>query len=139
MLEQLPPSPIAHLRRAFGRSYDINEEDRGEDTVVLRRIFDSRKPVIAAINGPAVGLGLTVTLAMDVRMGDSVPAGFVEEFTDTVNKRRFKEAYDLAKNDTSFLARVLTAGMSRLQYGIEDARETAMNTVESIRAGKGGP
>ena len=39
----------------------------------------------------------------------------------------------MAKNDNSFLARVLTAGMGRLQYGIEDARETAMNTVESIK------
>jgi enoyl-CoA hydratase/carnithine racemase len=35
---------------------------------VTRRIFDSHKPVIAAINGPAVGVGLTMTLAMDVRM-----------------------------------------------------------------------
>jgi biopolymer transport protein ExbB len=81
-------------------------------------------------------VALVVLLAMDVRMGDSVPPGFVEEFTDTVNKRRFKEAYELAKNDTSFVARVLSAGMARLQYGIDDARETAMNAVESIRAGK---
>ena len=36
---------------------------------VTRRIFDSHKPVIAAINGPAVGVGVTITLAMDVRMG----------------------------------------------------------------------
>src|SRR5262249_31382603 len=32
--------------------------------------------------------------------------------------------------------RVLMAGMSRLQYGIEDAREAAINAVENIRAGK---
>jgi biopolymer transport protein ExbB len=81
-------------------------------------------------------VALVVLLAMDVRMGDSVPPTFVEEFTDTVNKRRFKEAYELAKNDSSFVARVLSAGMARLQYGIEDARETAMNAVESIKAGK---
>lgn len=81
-------------------------------------------------------VALLVLLFMDLRMGDSVPPAFVEEFTDTVNKRRFKEAYELAKQDNSYLARVLTAGMGRLQYGIEDARETAMNTVESIRAGK---
>jgi biopolymer transport protein ExbB len=81
-------------------------------------------------------LALIVLLAMDLRMGDAVPPAFVEEFTDTVNKRKFKEAYDLARQDNSYLARVLTSGMSRLQYGIEDARSTAMNTVDSIRATK---
>lgn len=35
---------------------------------VTRRIFDFNKPVIAAINGAAVGVGITMTLAMDVRM-----------------------------------------------------------------------
>lgn len=45
---------------------------------VTRRIFDFNKPVIAAINGPAVGVGITMTLAMDIRI--SVPntkMGFV--------------------------------------------------------------
>src|SRR4029079_5125839 len=32
------------------------------------RIFESTKPVIAAINGPAVGVGITMTLPMDVRL-----------------------------------------------------------------------
>ena len=32
------------------------------------RIFESKKPVIAAINGPAVGVGITMTLPMDVRI-----------------------------------------------------------------------
>lgn len=81
-------------------------------------------------------IALIVLLVMDLRMGDSVPPAFVEEFTDTVNKRKFKEAYDLARQDNSFVARVLAAGMGRLQYGIEDARDTALNTVESIKAGK---
>jgi enoyl-CoA hydratase/carnithine racemase len=45
---------------------------------VTRRIFDSHKPVIAAINGPAVGVGLTMTLAMDVRMASAgTKMGFV--------------------------------------------------------------
>ncbi len=79
---------------------------------------------------------LVVLLLIDLRLGAAIPSGFVEEFTELVNKRRFKEAYELAKNDGSFLARVLSTGMSRLQYGIEDAREAAINMVETIRTGK---
>jgi biopolymer transport protein ExbB len=81
-------------------------------------------------------VALIVLLAMDLRMSGAIPPGFVEEFTDTVNKRQFKAAYEMAKGDPSFLGRVMTAGMSRLQYGIDDAREAAFNMVESIKAGK---
>lgn len=85
----------------------------------------------------SIGLvALIVLLAMDLRMGVAIPPGFVEEFTDTVNKRKFKEAFDLARNDNSYVARVLTAGMGRLQYGIEDAREAAYNMLETIKASK---
>lgn len=81
-------------------------------------------------------VALIVLLAMDLRMGMAIPPGFVEDFTDTVNKRRFKEAYEMARSDSSYLGRVLTTGMSRLQYGIEDAREASFNMVDSIRASK---
>jgi biopolymer transport protein ExbB len=81
-------------------------------------------------------VALIVLLFMDLRMGDAVPPAFVEEFSEIVNKRRFKEAYELARQDNSFLARVLTSGMARLQYGIDDARETALNIVESIKSTK---
>jgi biopolymer transport protein ExbB len=86
-----------------------------------------------------VSVGLTalcVLLALDLRMSIAIPPGFVDEFTDTVNKRKFKEAFEMSRNDTSYLARVLTAGMSRLQYGLEDAREAAANMLEGIRSEK---
>jgi enoyl-CoA hydratase/carnithine racemase len=42
------------------------------------RVFDCLKPVIAAINGPAVGVGATMTLPMDVRLAaDDARIGFV--------------------------------------------------------------
>jgi len=42
------------------------------------RIFECRKPVIAAINGPAVGVGATMTLPMDVRLAsETARIGFV--------------------------------------------------------------
>ncbi|MCY4214724.1 MAG: crotonase/enoyl-CoA hydratase family protein [Gammaproteobacteria bacterium] len=36
--------------------------------VLTLRIYECRKPVIAAINGPAVGVGVTMTLPMDIRI-----------------------------------------------------------------------
>ena len=38
---------------------------------VTLAIYECRKPVIAAINGPAVGIGATMTLAMDIRLASS--------------------------------------------------------------------
>ena len=81
-------------------------------------------------------LGIVVWLLLDLRGSVAIPAGFVDEFTDTVNKRKFKEAFDMAKEDSSYLGRVLTAGMGRLQYGLEDAREAAMNQLDAIKGGK---
>jgi enoyl-CoA hydratase/carnithine racemase len=45
---------------------------------VSLRIYESTKPVIAAINGPAVGVGITMTLPMDVRLAvEGAKIGFV--------------------------------------------------------------
>ena len=57
--------------------------------------------------GPLLGVvsvclfAFVVLLILDLRMSVIVPPGFVEEFTDTVNKRQFKQAFDLARNDTA--------------------------------------
>ncbi len=42
------------------------------------RLYELNKPIIAAINGPAVGVGVTMTLAMDIRLAaDVAKFGFV--------------------------------------------------------------
>ena len=60
---------------------DVQTEDavpRDTGGVVSLRIFSSLKPVIAAINGPAVGVGITMTLPMDIRMAATdAKIGFV--------------------------------------------------------------
>ena len=46
--------------------------------MVTLRIFEMSKPVIAAINGPAVGFGVTFTLPMDIRIASTAARlGFV--------------------------------------------------------------
>ena len=70
---------------AGGETFDYRARGAGDATVVrdnggqfTLRVFDSKKPVIAAINGPAVGVGATMTLPMDVRLAaEDAKIGFV--------------------------------------------------------------
>jgi enoyl-CoA hydratase/carnithine racemase len=57
---------------------DTLETHRDGGGMVTLRIFESKKPVIAAINGPAVGVGITMTLPMDIRLASTnARMGFV--------------------------------------------------------------
>ncbi|TMA63938.1 MAG: enoyl-CoA hydratase [Deltaproteobacteria bacterium] len=57
---------------------DTLETHRDGGGLVALRIFESKKPIIAAINGPAVGVGITMTLPMDVRLASTAARmGFV--------------------------------------------------------------
>jgi enoyl-CoA hydratase/carnithine racemase len=63
---------------AAAKGRDPNVPNRDGGGLVSLRIFRLTKPIIAAINGPAVGVGVTMTLPMDVRLaGESARIGFV--------------------------------------------------------------
>jgi enoyl-CoA hydratase/carnithine racemase len=62
-------------RRDRGATEAVPRDGGGQFTL---RVFDCTKPVIAAINGPAVGVGVTMTLPMDIRLAaDDARLGFV--------------------------------------------------------------
>jgi enoyl-CoA hydratase/carnithine racemase len=61
--------------RSSDAGWDVPRDGGGQ---VSLRIYDCTKPVIAAINGPAVGVGITMTLPMDIRLvADGAKIGFV--------------------------------------------------------------
>ena len=69
---------------AGGETFDSRERQADGDVPrdgggqVALRIYDSAKPVIAALNGPAVGVGITMTLPMDLRLAaEEARMGFV--------------------------------------------------------------
>ena len=62
-------------KRGELRDDGLNRDGGG---LVVLRLFECKKPVIAAINGPAVGFGATMTLPMDIRIASTeARIGFV--------------------------------------------------------------
>src|SRR3546814_12811914 len=71
---------------AGGATFDASKKTfvDGEDRLrdgggrMTLRMYDMKKPIIGAINGPAVGIGMTMQLAMDVRLASTAARfGFV--------------------------------------------------------------
>ena len=68
--------PVKRLADGGVDYSDPNVRDGGGQ--VTLRIFKCLKPVIAAVNGPAVGIGVTMQLAMDIRIAsETARFGFV--------------------------------------------------------------
>ena len=112
------------------------------------KLIDIRKPIIAAINGPAVGVGITMTLAMDIRLASEKARigfafnrrGLVPEGCSTFFLTRlvgFSQAAEWIYTGRIFSAQEALAGrlVSRvlpeeelLPAAIQLAREIAENT-----------
>ena len=74
--ESLRPTPEELREHLTESPYDDGVRDTGGRVTLA--IHALPKPVIAAINGPAVGIGATMTLAMDLRLASTAARiGFV--------------------------------------------------------------
>jgi biopolymer transport protein ExbB len=78
-------------------------------------------------------VALLVMCFMQFRKAVLMPPGLSEGFEQHLENKEFQQAYDLAKNDDSYLGKVLAAGMSKLQSGYPAAVE-AMQGAENEQA-----
>jgi biopolymer transport protein ExbB len=78
-------------------------------------------------------VALLVMCFMQFRTSVLMPPGLSEQFEQHLENKEFQQAYELAKNDDSYLGRVLAAGMSKLQSGYPAAVE-AMQGAENEQA-----
>lgn len=79
-------------------------------------------------------IALLVWLALELRTPVLMPLQLVDEVEAAINDRKYKEAFDVVSGHGSLFARVMTAGMARLQYGLDEAREAAQAMLENLRA-----
>jgi biopolymer transport protein ExbB len=80
-----------------------------------------------------ISITLVALIVMNVLMARNdalMPATLIEEFDGHVKERRYQDAYNLVKDNESFLARVLTAGMAKLTGGYEQAMEAMQEEGE---------
>ncbi len=70
-----------------------------------------------------VMVALIVMNALQIRRDIFLPPTFIESFGEQISKKDYQAAYDSARNDDSFLARVLTAGLGKISRSQKEAME----------------
>ena len=78
-------------------------------------------------------VALLVMCFMQFRKTVLLPAALSQQFEQHLENKEYQQAYELAKNDDSYLGKVLAAGMSKLQSGYPTAVE-AMQAAENEQA-----
>lgn len=68
-------------------------------------------------------VALILINSMQIRRENLIPATFVEEFEQKLAGKDYQGAYEFARSDDSFVARVLAAGLSKLNRGYPEAVE----------------
>jgi biopolymer transport protein ExbB len=71
---------------------------------------------------------LVIRLFLEFRVSEAVPPALVEKLDAAIKERKFQEAYDVCRDDNSFLARLVRTGVANLPNGRPEAKE-AMNTM----------
>lgn len=88
------------------------------------------KYVVAFLALSFTFVALIVMNVLTLRRSSIVPMELVEAFEASINEKKYQEAYDLAKNDDSFLGHVLAAGLAKLSQGYPQAIEAMQEVGE---------
>lgn len=75
-------------------------------------------------------VALLVMNILTARRENVCPVHLIEGFETQLNEKRYQEAYDLAKNDESFLGQVLSAGLAKLSAGYAQSIEAMQEVGE---------
>ena len=118
---------------ADAESADADPAATGEEAEEPAPSPESFLEMLVRANGWGFGLiflVMSVTLValvlinvMQIRRDNLLPATFVEDFEEKLSGKDYQGAYEVARTDDSFVARVLAAGLSKLNRGYNEAVE----------------
>jgi biopolymer transport protein ExbB len=75
---------------------------------------------------------LVIRLFMELRVSEAVPALLVDKLEVAIRDKKFQDAYDACKDNDSFLARLVRAGIANLPNGRTEARDAMQTTTEEV-------
>ena len=76
------------------------------------------------------GVALAVMCSLSARRDAICPAALAEAFESHIQQGQYQEAYELARQDESFLGQVLSAGLGKLSSGYPQAVEAMQDAGE---------
>lgn len=88
------------------------------------------KYTVAFLGMSFLGVALLVMNILSARRSSVCPITLVKAFEGHLDNQQFQEAYELAKNDESFLGQVLAAGLSKASVGYAQAIEAMQEVGE---------
>jgi biopolymer transport protein ExbB len=78
---------------------------------------------------------LVIRLFMEYRVSEAVPTSLVEKLEAAIRDKKFQEAYDVCKDNDSFLARLVRTGIANLPNGRPEAKEAMIAMSDEIVTG----
>lgn len=107
-------------------------EARPQEKSVLRWFFESLgwTYTLAFLTISFSFVALLVMNLVSCRREAVMPSALIDGFETLFNEKKFQEAYELAKNDDSFLGQVLSAGLAKLSAGYSQAIEAMQEVGE---------
>ncbi|REK16580.1 MAG: MotA/TolQ/ExbB proton channel family protein [Planctomycetota bacterium] len=127
-----PPAGTVLVQTAYAQDADAADAEAVPEKSALRFYYDALGPVytVVFLSLSFVFVALIVMNIMAIRRQSVVPPDLVASFEAMLNEKRFQDAYELARNDESFLGHVLAAGLAKLQEGYPQAVEAMQEVGE---------
>jgi len=116
---------------------DAAADDAPKKESILMWTYHSLGPmysfIFLGISFALVALGFKYTMAL--RVSSNVPEDLKTQFEELVTNRQFSEAYELVKEDETYLGRVLAAGMAKVASGMDKSVAAMQETSDDISMG----
>ena len=75
---------------------------------------------------------MVIRFFMEFRVSEAVPPPLIDKLENAIKERKFQEAYDVCRDDNSFLAKLVRTGVANLPNGRAEAKESMNETSNEV-------